>query len=144
MYSIAYVNDYMGTSLYSQEKEREEFKVNFESRIDITVDCFDSLNDFEAYKYDVVVFDYGGIVGMGCDGLINSETRVFLKMLSECPNTLFIINTRTLSYYIRADIEEFFGFSINNIPNLVADCDWVPDTIKTFLDTWEVAKKRLY
>lgn len=115
---ILYFGDPIGTGIDDFDKEAKEVKrylkelifgkkkFDFEATIDSTKPN-ESL-------YDILIFDFGGI-GLGCMGLVESLSRMILKLIEERPNTLFIAWTHFTNEYLKNECTKELG----DYPNLI-------------------------
>lgn len=81
---------------------------------------------------DAVVFDYGGMCGVGSDGFISSVSRVLIKWAEDNPSSLLIVATAfTYSHAVRYELDEL-GL---NLPNVVCRASINEDPIPFWFRT---------
>ena len=82
--------------------------------------------DIETKKYDILIFDFGGI-GMGASDTAYSFSRQILHLIEDRPNTLFIAWTAFTNKFLEEECEKELGSYPNllyrdtNIEELVKD-----------------------
>jgi len=113
-----YVRRYLKDFIFGKKK------FEFEATIDSMMP-----NEF---LYDILIFDFGGI-GLGCMGLVESLSRMILKLIENKPNTLFIAWTHFTNEYLKNECEKELG----NYPNLICkdmDTEQFVDKIKKWIN----------
>jgi hypothetical protein len=133
---ILYFGDPMGAGEETFEQEAEEIKrylkefifgnkkFDFEATVDSTKPN-ESL-------YDILIFDFGGI-GLGCMGLVESLSRMILKLIEDKPNTLFIAWTFFTNEYLKNECEKELGDYSNLIVRDMNN-EFVIKQIKEWID----------
>jgi hypothetical protein len=66
-------------------------------------------------RYDMLIFDFGGVGCMGASELAYSLSREILKLIEERPNTLFVAWTSFTNEYLKDECEKELG----DFPNLI-------------------------
>jgi phosphoribosyl 1,2-cyclic phosphodiesterase len=147
MLKIAFVNDFMGTSKQTPEEEYNEFVQDVTSAIkdieDLEIERFDNVGDAIDGYFNSLVVDYGGLVGIGCDGMVNSNIRDLARAIADNPNKYFILNSRMCAGYLREDLDDL-GININECPNLSVSPHWIPDAIKQWITDGTAEFHRVY
>lgn len=116
--SVGVLMDMMGCLNKTPEQELEDHKKDFAELLRPAKCKFYRMTSSGDIKpgTHAVVFDYGGMCGMGSDGLVGSESRSLLRWAQDNPSSLLIVATAfTYSHTIRYELDEL-GL---NLPNVV-------------------------
>ena len=115
---VLFFNDPMGSFDESPEEEAKDCKRFFKELIfeknKFKFESTISSLDIEEKKYDILVFDFGGI-GLGASGMISSLSRQIFHLIENKHNTLFITWTHFTNEYLKDECEKELG----NYPNLL-------------------------
>ena len=115
---VLFFNDPMGSFDESPEEEAKDCKRFFKELIfeknKFKFESTISSLDIEEKKYDILVFDFGGI-GLGASGMISSLSRQIFHLIENKPNTLFIAWTHFTNEFLEEECEKELG----NYPNLL-------------------------
>lgn len=116
--SIGVLIDLMACMGKTPEEEYEDHKTDFAELLrPAKCSFYRMMNEGEIKPgTNVVVFDYGGMCGIGSDGFISSISRVLIKWAQDNPSSLLIVATAfTYSHAVRYELDEL-GL---NLPNVV-------------------------
>ncbi len=111
---LAIYNDVMATSMGDDKQEVREIMESLSSRLD-GIDLVEHENYFNPnVNADLVVIDFGGQLGWGCDSLVESCTQDFIDYLENHPSTLGVVWSNFYANYIKASFDKQFE-KLNNL-----------------------------
>ncbi len=115
---VLFFNDPMGSFDETPEEEAKDCKrffkeLIFEDKKFIFKSTISSM-DIETEKYDILIFDFGGI-GLGASDMVSSLSRQILHLIEDRSNTLFIAWTHFTNEFLKDECEKELG----NYPNLI-------------------------
>ena len=110
--------DPMSSSIfdYDVDKEYEEIKKEFVERfhgIELEFETQVMPHHLDNKPLDVYVFDYGGMMP-GCEDLIKSLFREFIKQAEDHPNTAFVLFSNFSERWYKEMIEADFSQYVEN------------------------------
>ena len=132
---VLFFNDPMGTSDETPAEEAKYCKRWFKELVfekkKFAFEYTTGSMDLETQKYDILVFDFGGI-GMGAGGLIDSLSRQILKLIEDKPNTLFIAWSHFTNIYLKDECEKELG-QYHNLFNRDVNAEELTNKIKQWI-----------
>lgn len=85
-----------------EEAFRKAFKNDFEFRRDVHP------RRLEGEVPDIYVMDFGGMIGVGCDGMTDDVYRGLRQQIDDHPNTVFVLwSSFTEQFYMNLMVEEY-------------------------------------
>jgi len=104
------VTDFMASSMATSEEERAEIVDILSSwGLDLDVRYSEDAIMEDMPRLDLLVIDYGGLSGMGSDGLVTAQVNEALFWAQEHPGALLIIWSSYTWRIYHYELEEQFG-----------------------------------
>lgn len=132
---VLFFNDPMGSLDETPEQESKYCKrwfkeLIFEKKKFIFESTMGSM-DLETKKYDILVFDFGGI-GIGASDTAYSFSRQILHLIEDRPNTLFIAWTAFTNKFLEEECEKELG-KYHNLFNRDVNAEELTNKIKQWI-----------
>ena len=132
------ITDYMGG------ETTEEVLDELSSSLNVPATIFDVIGHYEAIteeaeekseRADLLIFDYGGVVGLGSPGMVSFQTRWVCEWADNHPGKLVILLTMFTAEIYLDEFEKEFGHCHNIIPRYCDPYSGDRKKISTWLKT---------
>ncbi|MHB0922582.1 MAG: hypothetical protein ACYC3H_01280 [Bellilinea sp.] len=108
--STGIVTDFMASSMATSQEERIEIANVLKTwGLDIDVKYSEDAISGGMPKLDLLVIDYGGLSGMGSDGMVTFQVKAALQWAKEHPGALLIIWSSYTWRIYHYELEQEFG-----------------------------------
>lgn len=119
---------------YDTDKEYEAMKEHLEDILEMPIEMTTNVypHDLGNRKFDLYVFDYGGML-WGCQDTVVDLHREFIKQAEDHPNSAFLIYSVFSSRWYNEIIED--EFDTKSQPNVILHHDY-SDSYLEKLQNW--------